>query len=44
MAYTEDEARVELYWKARDLLNEYIESGFASHDDVVQELDNDLEE
>ena len=27
---TEDEARMNLYWPARDLLNEYIEGGFES--------------
>lgn len=41
---TEDEARVQLYWKAKDLLNEYIEDGFESKEDVLVELDNDLVE
>jgi len=40
----EDEARVQLYWKARDLLNSYIEEGFGSKEDVIEELENDLVE
>lgn len=40
----EDEARVQLYWKARDLLDEYIEGGFESKEDVLQELEDDLAE
>lgn len=38
----DDEARVNLYWKARDLLNKYIEDGFESKEDVLDELENDL--
>lgn len=41
---TEDEARVELYWKARDLLNAYIDGGFESKEDVLAELADDLSE
>ena len=41
---TEDEARIELYWKARDLLNQYIREGFESKEDIIEELENDLEE
>jgi len=40
----EDEAIIQLYWKARDLLNEYIEGGFESKEEVLQELENDLVE
>ena len=40
----EEEARVELYWKARDLLDEYIEGGFESKEDVLEELMDDLSE
>ena len=40
----EDEARVNLYWKARDLLNEYISGGFESKEEVLEELENDLVE
>lgn len=38
----EDEARVNLYWKARDLLNEYIEGGFESKEEIIEELEDDL--
>ncbi len=41
---TEEEARVQLYWKARDLLNQYIAGSFESKEDVLMELENDLEE
>jgi hypothetical protein len=40
----EDEARINLYWKARDLLNEYINNGFESKEDILLELENDLED
>ncbi len=40
----EDDARINLYWKARDLLNEYIEGGFESKEDVLAELEDDLTE
>ena len=40
----EDEARINLYWKARDLLNEYIDGGFESREDVLAELEDDLNE
>lgn len=41
---TEDEARMQLYWKARDLLNRYIEGGFESKEEVLEELEDDLVE
>ena len=38
----EEKARIELYWKAVHLLNQYIEEGHATHDEVIEELEDDL--